>query len=339
MVERPLGPVMVDVAGLALSPEEREVLTHPLVGGVILFTRNYDSPEQLQALTAEIRAVRVPALLIAADHEGGRVQRFREGFTRIPPMAAIGRVFDSNPVLGENLAHAAGVVIGSELLAAGVDFSFTPVLDVDFGGSSVIGDRAFHANPEIVGRLAATLVHGLSAVGVAAVGKHFPGHGFVQADSHTEIPIDERDLEAIASQDLVPYRALIAAGLAGVMPAHVIYPKVDPRPAGFSPVWLNDILRRQLGFEGMIFSDDLSMEGASVAGDVVARARAAFEAGCDMVLVCNAPREAAKLLEGLDLVQMDARRAQRMRGGGRCAADYGPARAAITQTFPAEDIV
>ena len=338
MAEYPLGPVMVDVAGLALTHEEREMLAHPLVGGVILFKRNYESREQLQVLTAEIRAVRDPALLVAADHEGGRVQRFREGFTRIPPMAAIGKVFDANPALGENLAHAAGVVIGSELLSAGVDFSFTPVLDVDFGSSSVIGDRAFHANPGVVGRLAAQLVRGLAAVGVAGVGKHFPGHGFVRADSHTEVPIDEREMAVIAAQDLLPYRALIASGLAGVMPAHVIYPKVDARPAGFSPVWLKDILRRDLGFDGMIFSDDLSMEGASVAGDVVARARAALDAGCDMVLVCNAPAEAAKLLAGLGPVPMDVSRATRMRGGGDRAADYVPARDEIARAFPPETL-
>jgi beta-N-acetylhexosaminidase len=338
MAERPLGPVMIDVAGLTLSPGEREMLAHPLVGGVILFKRNYESLEQLQLLTAEIRAVRDPALLIAADHEGGRVQRFREGFTRIPPMAAIGHVFDSNPALADNLAHAAGVVIGSELLSAGVDFSFTPVLDVDFGSSSVIGDRAFHSDPEVVERLAVQLVRGLAAVGVAAVGKHFPGHGFVRADSHTAVPVDEREMADIAAKDLLPYRGLIAAGLAGVMPAHVIYPKVDPRPAGFSPVWLKDILRRDLAFDGMIFSDDLSMEGASVAGDVVARARAAFDAGCDMVLVCNAQEEAAKLLRGLGPIAMDARRARRMRGGGRSAADYGPARNEIVRTFPPETL-
>jgi beta-N-acetylhexosaminidase len=338
MAERPLGPVMVDVAGLSLSPQEREMLAHPLVGGVILFKRNYESPEQLQSLAAEIREVRDPALLIAADHEGGRVQRFREGFTRIPPMAAIGRLFDSNPALAENLAHAAGVVIGTELLAAGVDFSFTPVLDVDFGSSSVIGDRAFHSDPAVVGRLAAQLTRGLAAVGVAAVGKHFPGHGFVKADSHTEIPVDGRDMAEIAAKDLVPYRDLIPAGLAGVMPAHVIYPKVDPRPAGFSPVWLKDILRRDLGFDGMIFSDDLSMEGASVAGDVVSRAHAALDAGCDMVLVCNAPDEAAKLLSGLGPIALDPGRAKRMRGGGRMGADYLPARNEIVAAFPPETL-
>ncbi|MCU0897321.1 MAG: beta-N-acetylhexosaminidase [Burkholderiales bacterium] len=335
MAERALGPVMVDVAGLTLSAEERDLLAHPLVGGVILFQRNYHSPEQLGLLTAEIRAARDPALLIAADHEGGRVQRFREGFTRIPPMAEIGRVHDAKPALAEHLARAAGVVIGSELLAAGVDFSFTPVLDVDFGSSSVIGDRAFHADPEVVARLATQLALGLAAVGVAAVGKHFPGHGFVRADSHTEVPIDERDMAEIAAKDLLPYRSLISAGLGGVMPAHVIYPKVDPRPAGFSPVWLKDVLRRDLAFDGMIFSDDLSMEGASVAGDVVARAHAAFDAGCDMVLVCNAPDEAAKLLDRLSPVPLDAARVLRMRGGGRSEADYGLARSELVQAFPA----
>lgn len=337
MVDAPLGPVMLDVAGTELAASEREMLAHPLVGGVILFKRNFRSAAQLRALAAEIRSVRNPPLLIAVDHEGGRVQRFRDGFTRIPPMGGIGRVHDTDPALADRLARAAGVVIGGELVACGVDFSFTPVLDLDFGASGVIGDRAFHADPAVVARLAGALIDGLASVGVAAVGKHFPGHGFVRGDSHTEVPVDDRALEAIAARDLVPYRELIPRGLAGVMPAHVIYPKVDSRPAGFSPVWLGRVLRGELGFAGMIFSDDLSMEGATVAGDITARARAALEAGCDMVLVCNAPDEAARLLDTLGGAVLDAVRAERMRGGGGSgAAEYAAARSALEQAFPPE---
>jgi beta-N-acetylhexosaminidase len=314
--ELPLGPVMVDVAGLELAPDEREFLAHPLVGGVILFARNYASPDQLRALTADIRAVRSPALLIAVDHEGGRVQRFVDGFTRLPPMRALGRIYDGNPVLAENVAGAVGVVLASELAAHGVDFSFAPVLDIDFGSSSVIGDRAFHSEAAAVAHLARALVGGMRRVGMGAVGKHFPGHGYVRADSHHEVPVDDRDLATIEANDLVPYRALIGSRLDGVMPAHVIYPRVDPRPAGFSPVWLREILRGRLGFDGIVFSDDLSMEGASVAGGIVERGRAALDAGCDMVLVCNARAAAERLLDGLEPARLDAGRAERIRGPG-----------------------
>jgi beta-N-acetylhexosaminidase len=313
-LERPLGPVMVDLAGLELAPGERELLAHPLVGGVILFARNYRSPEQLRTLTGAVRGARSPALLIAVDHEGGRVQRFADGFTRLPPMRALGRIYDDNPALAENLAGAVGVVLASELVAHGVDFSFAPVLDIDFGSSSVIGDRAFHSEAAAVARLAGALAGGMRRMGMGAVGKHFPGHGYVRADSHHEVPVDDRDLATIEANDLAPYRALIASGLAGVMPAHVIYPRVDSRPAGFSPVWLQEILRGRLGFEGIVFSDDLSMEGASVAGGIVERGRAALEAGCDMVLVCNAREAAERLLEGLGPARLDAGRAERVRG-------------------------
>jgi beta-N-acetylhexosaminidase len=306
---------MVDVAGLELTAEEREMLVHPLVGGVILFARNYRSPEQLDALTASIHALRDPPLLVAVDHEGGRVQRFKEGFTRLPPMRALGRIYDREPALAANLAGAIGVVLAGELRGHGVDLSFTPVLDIDFGSSSVIGDRAFHATAAGVAALAGSLVGGMARMGMGAVGKHFPGHGYVRADSHHEVPVDERDLAAIEANDLAPYRALIGRGLTGVMPAHVIYPRVDPRPAGFSPVWLKDVLRGQLGFDGIVFSDDLSMEGASVAGGIVERGHAALSAGCDMVLVCNAPEAARRLLDGLGHYTLDPKRAERMRPG------------------------
>jgi beta-N-acetylhexosaminidase len=329
-LELPLGPVMVDVAGLALTDAERERLAHPLVGAVILFARNYASPEQLAALTAEIRAVRTPALLIAVDHEGGRVQRFQSGFTRIPPMRRLGAIHDRDPELAGNLAAALGVVLGAELKRHGVDFSFTPCVDLDFGASTVIGDRAFHSDAAVVGRLAARLMQGLGRVGMGAVAKHFPGHGYVRADSHHDVPVDERPLAEIERLDMAPYRTLIPAGLAGVMPAHVIYPSVDDRPAGFSRIWLQDILRGRLGFDGLIFSDDLSMEGARVAGDILGRAHAAFDAGCDMVLVCNAPEAADDLLSRLGPVRMDPVRAERMRPRGDPHA-YSAAHAAVAE--------
>ncbi len=293
------GPVMLDVLGKTLTAEDENRLRHPLVGGVILFARNYESPSQLAELTASIHALRTPPLLIAVDHEGGRVQRFRDGFTRIPPMRELGKVWDEHPKRAKHLAEQVGYVLASELRACGVDFSFTPVLDVDYGASSVIGDRAFHADPQAIAELAHSLLIGLKQGGMPTVGKHFPGHGFVCADSHLEIPLDERSYTDIELCDLIPFRQMVNFGLTAVMPAHVIYPKVDSRPAGFSKVWLKDILRGELGFEGCIFSDDLSMEGATVAGGIVQRAEAALNAGCDMVLVCNKPDSADELLAGL----------------------------------------
>jgi beta-N-acetylhexosaminidase len=294
-----IGPVMLDVAGKTLTPEDETRLKHPLVGGVILFARNYESPSQLAELTASIRALRAPPLLISVDHEGGRVQRFRDGFTKIPPMRELGKAYDHNPKRGKHFAEQVGYVLASELRACGVDFSFTPVLDVDYGASSVIGDRAFHTDPQTISELAHSLLIGLKRGGMPTVGKHFPGHGYVCADSHLEIPVDERSYTDIELCDLIPFRQMVNFGLTAVMPAHVIYPKVDPRPAGFSKIWLKDILRGELGFEGCIFSDDLSMEGATVAGGIVQRAEAALHAGADMVLVCNKPESADELLAGL----------------------------------------
>jgi beta-N-acetylhexosaminidase len=294
------GPVMLDVAGTELTADDRRRLAHPLVGGVILFSRNYLSPEQLAELTREIHAVRQPPLLIAVDHEGGRVQRFREGFTVLPAMRELGVAWNEDPKRARKLAEAVGYVLAAELRARGVDLSFTPVLDVDHGNSSVIGDRAFHSNPAAISDLGTGLMRGLSHGGMSAVGKHFPGHGHVAADSHHEMPVDDRPLVALEHADLKPFQRLIENGLGGIMPAHVVYPAVDDKPAGFSAIWLKQILRRQLGFNGMIFSDDLSMEGASVAGDVVARAYAAIRAGCDMVLVCNNPASADELLDRFD---------------------------------------
>jgi len=311
-----IGPVMLDVAGTVLTPEDEARLRHPLVGGVILFARNYESPRQLVELTASIHALRSPPLLIAVDHEGGRVQRFREGFTRIPPMRELGRIWDEHPKRAKHLAQQAGYVLASELRACGVDFSFTPVLDVDYGSSGVIGDRAFHSEPQAIAELAHSLLLGLKQAGMHTVGKHFPGHGFVRADSHLEIPVDERSYTDIELCDLIPFRQMVNYGLSAVMPAHVIYPKVDKHPAGFSEIWLKKVLRGELGFEGCIFSDDLSMEGATVAGGIVNRAQAALHAGCDMVLVCNKPASADELLEGLrwDMPVTSKARLVQMRG-------------------------
>jgi beta-N-acetylhexosaminidase len=294
-----LGPVMLDVAGLELTAEERERLCHPLTGGVILFSRNYQSPEQLEALVRSIHELRKPPLLVAVDHEGGRVQRFREGFTALPAVARFGEVWDENPARGRRLAETAGWLMATELRAVGVDFSFAPVLDVNRGISKVIGDRSFHASPDAVTELAHAFMTGMHRAGMAATGKHFPGHGGVAADSHVAVPVDERSYQDIYMEDIVPFERMIHFGLEGVMPAHVIYSRVDPQPAGFSRFWLQQVLRGELGFEGVIFSDDLSMEGAKVTGGVVARARAAFAAGCDMVLVCNDSAAASELLEGL----------------------------------------
>ncbi len=294
-----LGPVMLDVLDTELTAEDEARLLHPMVGGVILFRRNFASVSQLTALTKAIHALRTPSLLIAVDHEGGRVQRFREGFTKIPAMRELGKIWDSEPVKARHLAQQAGYVLAAELRGCGVDFSFTPVLDMDYENSGVIGDRAFHRDPQAISELAHSLLQGLKQGGMQTVGKHFPGHGFVAADSHLDIPIDERDFVDIELADLLPFQQMIHYGLTAVMPAHVIYPKVDACPAGFSSVWLQQILRGQMGFDGVIFSDDLSMEGATVAGNIVQRASAALNAGCDMVLVCNKPESADELLRGL----------------------------------------
>ena len=312
---------MLDVAGTELDADDRQRLQHPLVGGVILFARNYASPEQLDRLTAEIHALRNPPLIIAVDHEGGRVQRFRDGFTIIPAMRQLGHAWDANPQHGRHLAHEVGFVLAAELRAHGVDLSFAPVLDVDYGNSSVIGDRALHTDPQAIADLARALVQGFRQGGMSAVGKHFPGHGHVRADSHHEIPVDDRPYAEIEASDLVPFRRLIESGLGAIMPAHVIYPRVDRQPAGFSQRWLKTILRGELGFDGVIFSDDLSMEGASVAGGVVDRARAAFTAGCDMVLVCNNPPAADELLAHLDYAMPATSLARLARMHGRQHAE------------------
>ena len=337
----PLGPVMTDVADLELTPGDVVRLKHPLIGGVILFARNFDSPAQLKKLTASIHALREPRLAVAVDHEGGRVQRFRDGFTAIPPMRVLGRRWDVSPQAGRELADSDGYVIATELVTHGVDFSFAPVLDVDWGESGVIGDRALHTDPAVIAELGGALMAGMARAGMGSVGKHFPGHGYVRADSHHEIPVDNRDFEEINKTDLTPFRVLAKQGMSAVMPAHVIYPKVDSKPAGFSSKWLKNILREQLSFDGLIFSDDLSMEGASTAGSVTQRAHAALDAGCDMVLLCNDPVRTDELLQGLtsDGVTPGAelsRRLQRMHGelASHNEASYRAARATVLAPPP-----
>ncbi|MDX2220402.1 MAG: beta-N-acetylhexosaminidase [Burkholderiales bacterium] len=291
------GPLMIGVSGLELTADERHQLLHPSICGVSLFTRNYASPEQLRALTAEIHAIR--PLIIAVDHEGGRVQRFREGFTRIPPMRTLGDCHASDPERALRLAYQIGLVIGHELLSHGVDFSFGPVLDIDHGNSSVIGHRAFHSNAGVVAALAAELQRGSHDAGMATVGKHYPGHGYARADSHVELPQDDREYSQLLASDLVPFARLAADGMECVMPAHVVYGKVDSLAAGFSPRWLQDILRGELGFAGAIMSDDLGMEAAAFMGGMTDRADAALAAGCDIILSCNDPVASAALMAHL----------------------------------------
>jgi beta-N-acetylhexosaminidase len=301
-------PLIIDVAGLSLTKTDRQRLKHPLVGGIILFARNWQDRAQLMQLCRNIKKVRRD-LLICVDHEGGRVQRFKtDGFTHLPPMRALGEMWlrdgkaGAGAMQATNAATACGFVLGAELRACGVDFSFTPVLDLDFGESSVIGDRAFARDPRMVSLLAKSLMHGLHLSGMGNCGKHFPGHGFVKADSHTDIPVDKRSLKAILADDAAPY-GWLNTSLSSVMPAHVIYPKVDARPAGFSSRWLNDILRGQLGFGGAIFSDDLSMAGARLLDGAevtyTQAAVAALEAGCDMVLLCNQSLDGGAAVDAL----------------------------------------
>jgi beta-N-acetylhexosaminidase len=303
-------PLIIDIAGQSLNKDDRRRLKHPLVGGIILFARNWQNRAQLSSLCRDIKKIRQD-LLICVDHEGGHVQRFKtDGFTHLPPMRALGEMWLKDGTQGEgagamaatNAASACGYVLAAELRACGVDFSFTPVLDLDYGESSVIGNRAFARDPRVVTLLAKSLMHGLRLAGMASCGKHFPGHGFVKADSHTEIPVDKRSLKAILADDAAPY-GWLSSTLDSVMPAHVIYPKVDARPAGFSSKWLGDILRGRLNFGGAVFSDDLSMAGARlIDGREVSyteAAVAALNAGCDMVLLCNQSIDGGKAVDEL----------------------------------------
>lgn len=277
---------MIDVQGTTLTQEDRELLRHPLVGAVILFTRNFESVEQLEQLVTSIRAVRSPPLLVTVDHEGGRVQRFRKGFTLLPPMRTIGREYDRGQAGGRLLARQCGWLMAAELRAVGIDLSFAPCVDLDYGVSTVIGDRAFHRDPRVVAELAIAFMGGMREAGMAATAKHFPGHGAVAPDSHVAMPVDRREF-ADLDQDLYPYRRLIDNGLASIMAAHVVFAAVDARPAGFSRSWIDQYLRAQMGFDGAVFTDDLSMAGASIVGDMPQRARAALEAGCDVLSLCN----------------------------------------------------
>ena len=314
---------MLDLRGTELAGDELVLLRHPLVGGVILFSRNYRDPDQVTGLCRQIHSLRTPPLLIGIDHEGGRVQRFHDSFTPLPACHCYGLVYDADPVRGTHLAEQAGWLMASELLAVGIDFSFAPVLDLEKGISLVIGDRAFHRNPDVVTILAKAFMKGMKLAGMAAVGKHFPGHGAVKEDSHVEIPVDKRRLDDIYMSDIVPFERMILAGLPAVMPAHVIYPDVDQVPAGFSRVWLQEILRQRLGFQGVIFSDDISMTGAEHVGDHRQRAMAALDAGCDMVLICNNQEAAGNVVDKITYEAHPVSQARLMRMHGRwVGADF-----------------
>jgi beta-N-acetylhexosaminidase len=293
-----LGPLMIDVQGKTLTEEDRELMAHPLVGAVILFTRNFESIEQLERLVADIRAVRSPPLLVTVDHEGGRVQRFRKGFTVLPPMRMIGREYDLDPAAGKLLARQCGWLMAAELRAVGIDMSFAPCVDLDYGVSSVIGDRAFHRDPQVVSELAIAFMGGMREAGMIATAKHFPGHGFVAPDSHVAMPVDRRPLVDM-DEDMTPYRRLIDNGLASIMAAHVVFSEVDDRPAGFSRRWMYNELRGRLGFTGAIFTDDLAMAGAAAIGDMRARAEAALEAGCDVLSLCNNRQGVLQVIDSL----------------------------------------
>jgi beta-N-acetylhexosaminidase len=325
-----LGPLMMDLIGTEICPEERELLRHPLVGGVILFTRNYVDPGQLSALVSAIHAARSPPLIVAVDQEGGRVQRFRPGFSLLPPARRIGHEFDLDARRGVALARSMGWLMASELRAHGVDISFAPCVDLDMGLSEVIGERAFHASSEVVGQLAGAWMHGMREAGMAATAKHFPGHGAVVADSHLTLPVDRRTLPDLAP-DLAPYRRLIANGLPAVMAAHVLFSAVDSAPASLSARWIRDVLRGELGFQGVVFADDLSMGGAAAAyGDILTRARQALSAGCDMLPVCNNRASVIELLARLGIEPQPASSMRLVRLHGR----PGAASRAFLETSP-----
>ncbi len=309
-----IGPVMIDIEGLSLTRNDKEKIAHPNTGAIILFARNYHGREQLTDLTRQIKSARNGHILIAVDQEGGRVQRFQEQFTRLPPVIC----YADKP----ELALSAGWLMASELLAVGVDFSFAPVLDVDCGISEIIGDRSFSADPEKTAELASLFRKGMNQAGMSAVGKHFPGHGAVALDSHLTLPVDERPLDEIKNKDLLPFKKLISEGLEGIMPAHVVYPSVDEKPAGFSKIWIEQILRQQLGFDGAVFSDDLSMKGAAAIGSFTECAELALEAGCDMILVCNNPEAAEHVLDNVPILQNSQRESRLLNMLGKIQGDF-----------------
>ena len=312
-----LGPLMVDIAGTGLGAEDRELLQHPLIGGVILFTRNYADPEQLGVLVADIHALRTPPLLVAVDQEGGRVQRFRDGFTRLPPARFFGAVYEHDPAAARRLAESSAWLMAAELRAAGVDLSFAPVLDLDYGRSVVIGDRALHHTLKAVAELGRAWLLGMRRAGMAATAKHFPGHGAVNGDSHYVLPVDERPLDEIRRRDLSPYTQLIRLELLSVMMAHVVYPAMDRRPASLSRRWIEGELRARMDFKGAVFCDDLSMRAVEAAGGPVERARAALAAGCDMLPVSNNRAAVQALLSELGSYKhpMSQWRLARLHGG------------------------
>ncbi|MBL8197440.1 MAG: beta-N-acetylhexosaminidase [Chromatiales bacterium] len=338
-----LGPLMLDVQGHALSDQERERLRNPLVGGVILFSRNYRDLEQLRGLVAELRALRTPPLLIAVDQEGGRVQRFREAFYALPSLRWLGHQYDLDAAHGRRLAWLCGWLMAAEVLDAGVDFSFSPVVDLDYGFSAVIGDRSFHRDPEIVATLAVAWLQGMHKAGMIGVAKHFPGHGHVVADSHVDLPVDHRTLAELRD-DMLPYERMLGHGLNAVMVAHVRYPQVDPDVASLSPYWLGTALRRDLGMRGAIFTDDLSMKALASEGEMPERARRALAAGADMALICNDPVAADATLEALQgysdpagqarLVALRRRENAPLAGGGlRGSPDWQRAVASLDQAL------
>ncbi len=298
--EMPLGPVMLDIAGVALTDTEREVLLHPNCGGIIFFARNFESKEQIQRLAESIRELRSPTLLTAVDQEGGRVQRFRDGYVTLPPVRKLGELYDQNPEQALVAARDVARVMASEIRDVGIDFSFAPVLDVASVESDVIGNRSFHTDADVVSVLAGAFIDGMHDAGMAAVGKHFPGHGGVAADSHLETPVDVRDYASICDNDLAPYRALTGQ-LAGIMTAHVLFKNITAELPTYSEYWLKQILRGEVGFNGVIFSDDLTMQGAAGIGSPVERAQQALSAGCDMVLVCNDSDAASNVVESLTI--------------------------------------
>jgi beta-N-acetylhexosaminidase len=318
-----LGPLMVDIAGTELSAEDVRVLSHPMVGSVLLFTRNYNNPRQIAALTAAIRALRTPHLLIAVDHEGGRVQRFREGFTRLPAARLLGRRFDEDRRDALALAQSVGWLMASELRAVGVDFSFAPCIDLDYGVSEIIGDRAFHSDPDSVAALAVATLSGMREAGMAAIAKHFPGHGAVVADSHIALPVDRREF-ADLEPDIRPYRPLIDNNLPGIMAAHVVFPAVDALPASLSKRWITGVLRGEMGFHGCVFADDLTMAGAAAFGDVMARVELSLDAGCDVLPICNDRHSVELVLArfGANVASAASQaRLVRMRARGEAPAD------------------